>query len=166
MLPKQINPIQLADHQKTLKGEINLSDMARLMELVCGKPGAARIDLCFGRDALGYLYMRGSIKAEFKVICQRCNSPMPLNLNIVIDVSPVRTDKEALALPKHYDPLLLTDDTLSLITIIEEEILLSIPMVPKHSPEECKVKLALPSAFEKDKDESNPFNALKKLLRE
>src|SRR5262245_38725757 len=101
MLPKQINPIQLADNQKILQGELLLSEMERLTELLCERPGSALIDFNFGHDELGFCYIRGSIKASFKVICQRCNYPMQLELNIPVNLSPVRTDKEAEQLPKN-----------------------------------------------------------------
>lgn len=167
MLPKQIDPIQLADNQKTLKGELQLVDMARLMELVCDKhSGVAKIEFNFGRDQVGYAFMHGSIKTGFKVICQRCNKPMSLDLNIGIELSPVRTDQEAEQLPKNYDPLLITGDTISLLTMVEEEILLSIPIVPKHSIKECNVKTSELIEYEEEKDKSHPFENLKKLLRE
>jgi uncharacterized protein len=166
MLPKQIDPIQLADNQKNLKGKLALSEMDRLMELVCNRQGSAFIDLSFGRDELGYRYMRGSIKAGFEVICQRCNQPMHLDLTIDVEESPVKTDEEAERLPRNYDPLLLTGDTVALYPMVEEEILLSIPIVPKHTPEECAVKVSSLAAEENKEDKHSPFDILKKLLRE
>lgn len=166
MLPKQIDPIQLADNQITLKGELQLSEMVRLREVVIGGPETALIEFEFGHDPLGYRYLRGFVKARLKVLCQRCNTPMPLALNIEVELSPVRTDEEAEGLPQNYDPLLLTGDTMSLITMVEEEILLSIPLVPKHSIKECKVKSSDLIESEEEKDKSNPFDVLKKLLRE
>lgn len=166
MLPKEIDPIQLAESRKKIKGELPLEEMERLKELICQNSGKALIDLSFGRDLLGYLYIQGSINAAFKVICQRCNAPMQMNLDIAVKVSPVLSDEEAEKLPKGYDPLLLTGDTISLITMVEEEILLGIPIVPKHSLKECKVKSSELQEFEEEEEKPNPFRDLKKLLRE
>ncbi len=167
MLPKQIDPIQLADNQKTLKGEIQLTEMSRLMELICDDhPGVASIHLKGGRDEQGFPYICGSIRTVFKVICQRCNSPLSLTLDIAVEVSPVRNDQEAKRIPAQYDPLLADDETISLVAMIEEEILLGIPIVPKHSLEECKVKSSEFVELEEEKDNQHPFKVLKKLLRE
>jgi uncharacterized protein len=165
MLPKQIDPIQLAEHKTALKGELCLSDMVRLNEILLDKKGIARIDLNFGKDAADIAYVRGSIKTEFKLSCQRCSGPMSLALEIAVALSPVRTDEEAQQLPKEYDPLILTDDTLQLITLVEEEILLSVPIVPKHSVTECPSQSSH-IEWEEEKDTGNPFADLKKLLRE
>jgi uncharacterized protein len=166
MLPKQIDPIQLADNQNTLKGDLQLSDMERLKDIFVEEPGIASIELFFNRDAQGYAYLKGSIATGFKVICQRCNLPMILQLNISVEMSPVRTDEEAERLPERYDPLLLSSDTISLLGIVEEEILLSIPIVPKHPMKDCKVKSSKFIEWEEEREEVNPFKVLKKLLRE
>ncbi len=170
MLPKQIDPIQLANNESTLKGELCLEKMERLREILSNQKGIALIDLKFGRDALGYVNIKGSIRTEFNIICQRCNLPMPLLLDISVEVSPVFSNEEAERLPKNYDPLLMTEDTISLNAMVEEEILLSIPIVPRHSIEECPVKsshlIEWEEEKEKEKNDSNPFTVLKKLLRE
>ncbi|MBA2654841.1 MAG: DUF177 domain-containing protein [Gammaproteobacteria bacterium] len=166
MLPKQIDPIQLADTKKSLKGELPLSEMDRLKDLIYGNAGTVLIDFKFGRDILKFPYVRGSIKTGFEVICQRCNSPMSLTLNIAVEVSPIRNDEEAELLPKNYDPLLLAGDTVELMPMVEEEILLSIPLVPKHSLNECNVKSSTFVECKDEKDKKNPFDELKKLLRE
>lgn len=167
MLPKQIDPIQLANNKSRLHGKISFSEMERLTELLSEKTGHATIDFEFGRDELGYAYIQGSIEAGLKVICQRCNKEMSLLLNIPIEASPVHTDAEAERLPTKYDPLLLTGMTVLLAFIVEEEILLSIPIIPRHIPEECPVKDSHLLEWEdEEKNKSNPFDVLKKLLRE
>jgi uncharacterized protein len=165
-LPEQINPFQLADNKTSLRGEIQLSTMERLRVMLVGPSPMASFELCFGRDAQGYAYLRGGIKTCFEVICQRCNHPMSLKLDIKMELSPVRTDKEAERLPKHYDPLLVVGDTITLVTMIEDEILLNIPIVPKHSKKECLVKASGFIEQEDENEQENPFTVLKKLLRE
>lgn len=166
MLPKQIDPFQLVDHETTLKGDLSLSEMVRLQEFLYEKSGVATIHLEFGRDKLGFAFIRGIIKTGFKVICQRCNTPMTLDLVIAVEDSPVRSDEEAEQLPKNYDPILLGSGELSLLTMVEEEILLSIPIVPRHPERECPVKTSQLAEWEDEKDDTNPFLTLKKLLRE
>jgi len=42
------------------------------------------------------------------------------------------------SLPKGYDVLELGEDPLDLHALIEEELLLALPIVPAHHPEECQ----------------------------
>lgn len=166
MLPKQIDLIQLTDNEILLKGEVNLLEADRLLEFTCDNPEAAFIDLRFGRDVQGYRYIKGGITTKINVICQRCSQPMLLVLNIKVAIGLVRTDQEAIELPKQYDPLLLSAQKMPLNALIEEEILLSIPLVPKHAVADCKIKPFELYEFEEEENKPNPFAILKKLLRE
>lgn len=167
VLPKQIDPIQLSENRSILQGEISFLEMTRLSELLVEKSGFALVDLEFGQDELGYAFSRGSIKAKINVICQRCNNPMWLSLDVGVSLSPVRTEKQAEELPTYYDPLQITGELMSLATIVEEEILLSIPNIPRHLAKDCPVKASqLIEWEEEEKDKINPFQDLKKLLRE
>ncbi len=166
MLPKQIDPFQLANNETTLEGDLPLLEMVRLSDLLSDESGLAQITLQFGRDELKYAFIKGSIKTKFKVVCQRCNQPMPMELDIPVDVSLVRNDKEARRLPGQCEPLLVTGDTMSLTAMVEEEILLSIPIVPRHSLKGCYVKPSDFTEWEEEEDVAHPFSKLKKLLRE
>lgn len=167
MLSKNINPIKVAENNQTLEGTLDLAEMTRLAEISLDKEGIAAINFESGQDAEGYYYISGEINTEFKLICQRCNKPMLLKLAIAVNLSPVFSDEQAQQLPKIYDPLLLSGDTVNLSTMVEEEILLSIPVFPKHSLEECPVNEShLREWEEEDKDNITPFAVLKKLLRE
>jgi uncharacterized protein len=141
--------------------------MERLKDLLVEPFSTVAINLEFGHDSQGYAFIRGNISTTVNLICQRCNTPVPLKLEVKVALSPVLNDAEAQQLPEYYDPLLLTSDTMSLNTMVEEELLLSIPYVPKHSIKECPVKPAqLIELDEEEKEKTNPFAKLKKLLRE
>lgn len=168
-LPIQIDPIQLADQSRTLKGDFALFEMERLKEMICNsEEGVASIELKFGRDQQRILYIKGVIQTTLSLLCQRCNKPMQKTLVIDVNLAIVNTNEEADKLPETYEPIILTEETISLVSMVEEEILLSIPIVPKHSAAECGVKSAelIEKVVDKKKDKSNPFTVLKKLLRE
>ena len=42
MLPKQINPIQLADNNVTLSGELSFTEMERLRQILCDDANNAK----------------------------------------------------------------------------------------------------------------------------
>src|SRR5436190_2175091 len=59
---------------------------------------------------------------------------------------------------------LLNEDMLPLRELIEDEILLNLPIIPRHTPEECKVKLPYTdSSWEENKSETSPFHVLASL---
>ncbi len=67
-------------------------------------------------------------------------------MSYVIDtefrLSPVLTEAESTNLPTQYEPLITYGRAVSVIEdIIEEELLLCLPLVPKHPQAQCSSKL-------------------------
>lgn len=154
-----IEPILLADQEESLTGQLQLEKMQRLQELVPGAADQVNFQLNFGRDSQGTAFIAGQFDVALKMHCQRCLNPVDISLKNSINIGIATSKMELQQLPDQYEPLLLTDKKLSLITFIEEEILLAIPMVPAHDIEQCpagnmvaKYKHRKESPFAKLKD--------------
>ncbi len=140
-LPEFIQPPQLVAQQAILEGTVNLADLLGLVDSLYDNQGQVRAKLQFGKDEEGLSYMKGSLHAELNLLCQRCLKPFTLNLDIPISLSLVTNDLAVKDLPKYYDPLFVGKEPISLRGIIEEELLLNLPLVAKHEPEKCSIKL-------------------------
>lgn len=167
VLPRQIDPVQLTDRKFKLEGSFHLSEMERLSELLYDNKGLADFQLSFGKDKEGIRLIEGSIRADVKVICQRCMKPLSLKLNLPVKLSPVFSNEEARQLPKDYDPLVMDTELVTLIDIIEDEILVNIPSFPKHDIEKCSIKIddLLERKTKKQQNKDNPFNVLENLIK-
>ena len=71
-------------------------------------------------------------------------------------------------LPERYDPLVVSGQTLSVAALVEEEILLALPAIPRHEGEACTAAKAsdLQQRQENDVSEAsaaNPFAVLAQL---
>jgi uncharacterized protein len=55
----------------------------------------------------------------------------------------IRDDAEATRLPDLYDPWVVIDDAVDPLELIEDELLLALPVVPRHAPEDCVETLAV-----------------------
>jgi len=135
--PREIDPIKFADRGAKLEGEIALVDLKRLHNVLANHDGQIQFELQFNKDAEGLRVITGQVKAELALICQRCNQPMGHAIDLKMNLSPIVSDKQAAQLPKSYDPLVTNGEPVMLISILEEEILLNLPMVPKHPMENC-----------------------------
>ena len=83
---------------------------------------------------------------------------MPLDLDFRLGL--VASDEAANALPDRYEPLLVTAEPAHIADVIAEEVLLAIPIVPRHSDRvDCQefVKDYTPPESEQRK---NPFAVL------
>ena len=89
----------------------------------------------------------------------------PLVYEIMSDFSLgiVTTLDEANSLPERYEPAMATEGNLALRDLIEDEIILNLPIIPRHEPDACEVKFPLAdSGWEQGKGE-NPFRVLESL---
>lgn len=137
MLPKFVDPIRLCKQGELLKGELRLSALPRLQAICDQQDRVVQVTLTFGIDKNGVLVVQGLITGEIRLICQRCNQPMNEVLAVESLLSPVLSDDRAKKLPKAYEALFLVDDAVVIADMIEEEILLALPMVSKH--EDCSI---------------------------
>jgi uncharacterized protein len=171
-LPVHIDPIRMADTRRLLEGRIALAEMARLGESLQDSAGEVAVSLEFGTDKEGIRFMRGRIRAEVSLECQRCLETMRFPIDSEFALALVRSTVEAEALPSHYEPLLVEGEPLFLRDIIEDELLLALPIVPMHAPDECSINTSSSIAADgirKDTgatEKENPFAVLADLKKD
>lgn len=158
-----IDPIQLAETGARLTGEFPLSGMRRLVEMCADEQGSVNVDLHFERDLSdGLRLMRGRIEARVGLICQRCMERL--------DVGLATEPRLILLRPGEHEHLVETGDALvidrplTLGELIEDELLLEVPMVPMHVSDACPAQsLVAADKPEQRETRANPFSALGKL---
>jgi len=162
-IPEHIDPFRYAEQTLALDGYVKVADMERLRANLSGVDEKVAVSLQFGRDEQGLAFIKGHIKANLLLQCQRCMEPY--NYEIISDfvVGIVTTLDEANALPEHYEPALTKEGHLALRELIEDELILNLPIIPRHEPEQCKVKLPIAESGFTSDEEGNPFNVLKTL---
>lgn len=148
LLPEFVDPMRLAETRQTLKGQVAVAAMPRLMAALDMLPrarGQVDVVLAFSVDRQGVRRVLGSLHAELDALCQRCLQPMVLPLHVNIALGIVRALDEAEQLPGEYEPLVLASVTegLPLASIIEDELLLALPVAPLHEEARCPVRSAV-----------------------
>ncbi|WP_394753667.1 YceD family protein [Crenothrix sp.] len=134
-LPEYIDPLQLADNRGELKGQIPVSELDRLNDLLIADTGSVTVALFFGRE--GRLpKIEGTLETELNLCCQNCLQAVAWPVKHTVKLGIVKTIEQADRLPEDFEPLLITTDTVFLKEIIEDELLLTLPTYPKH-PYDC-----------------------------
>lgn len=139
-LPHMIDPVKFAEQRDCLEGYLSIKDMPRLYELCYKKGnnlGEVKVFLEGGIDQQGIRYLQGYVEGSVPLECQRCLQQMIFNIHADIALSPVYNDEEAEQLPSSYNALYLTDAEVALRDIVEDELLLAIPIAPKHENVNC-----------------------------
>ena len=70
-LPEYIDPLHLADKRGELKGQIPLSNLDRLADILFNDEGTVSVDLFFGREGR-LAKIEGKIETVLQLKCQNC----------------------------------------------------------------------------------------------
>ncbi|UCE88628.1 MAG: DUF177 domain-containing protein [Pseudomonadota bacterium] len=142
--------------------------MKRIQPLLARAGGEAEVKLEFDMEASGVHTLRGRVRAELPLACQRCLEPMLCPVELDLALSLVRSEAEAERKVLPYEPYVVDVVPMDLSDIIEDELLLELPQVPMHEIEQCPAKSLAkalkntPAAAEKE----NPFAVLGELKAE
>ena len=97
--------------------------------------GSARAKLSFRLQSGDTLVMALECEASLELVCQRCLEPVAHEVSEQVDFA-IAEDQETLAvLPRGMDLIALEGDRLQPATLIEDELIVSLPLVPKHGDE-------------------------------
>ncbi len=162
-LPERIDPRYLVEREGRLWGQLSLARMERLAASLSDREGAVFIDVCFQRDEQGRDVAVGHVTARLPVRCQRCLEAMEIAIATALRV--VFTDAQGEAPPDGYDAVPLVGDTISLSDLVEDELMLALPMAPKH--EACPVGVWRRYLGDRAPSEAprKPFAALSRIRR-
>ena len=166
-LPDLIDPMHLAESGRVLRGRLALSKLTRLagslhdvsgelvLELVGAKQGKVRT-------------LQGRIETTLNLVCQRCLEPMDQVVDVSFTLALVNSEAQAEQLPGDIEPLLVTGTTLALAELVEDELILALPLVALHpsaSPCGLRAVVEQPAAADTGAVETrkNPFAILAQL---
>ncbi len=159
--PERVDPWLLAEQERTLEGRIPLGALSRLAPLLMEDSGEAAFVLKFFRDDHGRHRVNCRVEARLQLECQRCLEAMEHSVAREGELALVQGLLEAGRLPDELDPLLLQENELLTIgDLVEDELLLSLPAVPRHA-HRCGAALEPPAGQTPDGPApDNPFAVL------
>jgi uncharacterized protein len=166
-LPQHIDPFRLAHTGQTLSGTIPLNQLSRLSPLLTDSQGEVEVVLEFSVDPAGVASLTGRLQTELQLTCQRCNENMTWPIKTEFCLGLVSSEASIEELPEQYDPYLVESVPVYLNDMIEDELLLALPQIPKHELQECPARNYLSTdAPQADEPETHqPFAGLKDLLK-
>ena len=149
---------KLADSRAEFEFDI---PVAELPGIAADLPAAASVHarLQFGREQ-GQSVARVALRGKLGSTCQRCMQPLAIELDTDSRVVLVASEAEAEAVPEGWETYLAADGMLSIPALVAEEVLLALPIVPRHDA--CPTPLPRPPAGPGDEAVAapNPFAAL------
>jgi uncharacterized protein len=154
--------------RRSFQGSLPIAAMPRLCEALADDAGSAQYQLDFGRDEFGTAYVQVRAQAPLWLVCQRTLDPFVMPVAVDSRLGLIRSEQEEAALPAGYEPLLVAeDDKLSPIDVIEDELLLALPLVPVNPDSALPEEVTRPPVEASPAEErpDNPFAVLRELKK-
>ncbi|HWK53461.1 MAG TPA: YceD family protein [Hyphomicrobiales bacterium] len=169
--PEHLDAVRLFARNGSIVASLPLGRLPRFTEHLLDSEGQVAVALHFGHDEEERQHLSGTLRVEVRLRCQRCMEPLPLALECELDLLVFDSEAELQALPDEEDALdaLVVDSErgLDVLAVIEDELLLSLPLVPMHPASDCSETLnAYQRKQEESQERSNPFAVLASLKRE
>ena len=168
-IPITLHPSKAAQHRLTYDGIVPLEKLSRLEQVVQEEAGEIAVKIHCKIDEQGLVVISGNLSTHVTVTCQRCNGELGLDLDQDFVYSPVGLDAESDHLPEGYDEVELDENgEINVFELIEDELILAIPIVPTHNEASCSYS-SEPTSFGKlsaKDDKPNPFDILKQLKKD
>ena len=164
-LPITIDPYKSAQRRLVCNGVFEVSEMNRLLAACKGCDQQVHVNVSFGIDELGLVTISGKGCVSATLICQRCTGDLEVELDIDFVFSPVKNEEAAENLPSYYDAIELNDNgEVNLRELVEDELILAIPLIPRHIIEHCNAPAdSVWGQLPEERDNQNPFDVLKQL---
>jgi len=144
----------------SLEGGLPLARLERLGASLCDTHGDLHARLNFSSEA-GFNCLQGTVEADLKLICQRCMSHMGHKVAGSFKLGLILDEEEIQTLPTDFEPYLIEGDEQSIIDLLEDELLLCLPIAVMHE-EECSEFLKKHEEQKQaEKEASSPFAVLK-----
>ncbi|MDG2091530.1 MAG: DUF177 domain-containing protein [Gammaproteobacteria bacterium] len=127
------------------------------------------VDLDFIQDDEGRFILKGSMKGALLLSCQRCLQGVEYSLSSdfrvqIIDELKVGGDTELAK--DELEVVLSTEGKLNLFELVEDEVILSLPLVVYHDEPDCNQVLVDLNRSAEQNIESKPFAELEVLKKQ
>ncbi len=171
LIPDHVDARKIFGREATIHGSIPVQRLERLSQSLSNSEGSAHAELSFTTDEARRRIITGTVKATVNAVCQRCLDAVRIDLEDAVRLALVETEEQIERLPRDLDPWLSEEALISLPDIIEEQLILSMPLVSYHPEGECTGEAAdinlqqLNAPQQEDSPAEGPFAMLKDLKK-
>ena len=160
-----IDSLDFAGNGRQISGKVPVAEMPRLLDALGDSQGTLEYLIRGSIDKQGFSVLDVSISGSCQLCCQRCLGAMEhavrINTRLLLrDQASLDALDSGGEDEEEFDSI-LADPHLDVLDLLEEEILLSLPIAPKHELGVCQVA----GGGDAREEEKNPFAALAKLKR-
>ena len=168
-LPLQFDPVLFAKQGRKVSGQIAAKELPRVAEAALkADDSIINVTMSFSVSSLQFPMVQGTIEGSIVQTCQRCLQDAEVKIDQQFELLLINPQSLELASKEGYELFEYEGQFISTLELIEDEILLAMPIVVKHQDiNECDPKarkwLQQRKPTEAATKRNNPFESLKNL---
>ena len=143
------------------QGKIEVGDLARLSEFLPSDQAKIAVEFNISQSDYDAPMLEGRLETSLDVECQRCLEAMELPLQIDFKLL-VNADDDMVA-ESSLDTVFSDDGTIDIYEVVEDEIILGLPLVIMHDDVACNEFWQTQEEGSERATKENPFSVLAKL---
>ncbi len=165
--PMRFDALKLSASGDSLAGEVDVADLPRVADRLAPDAGAARLAwrLVGGPDAQRRPVLTLTLAGSVPLVCQRCLQPFAAIVDQSTDLVLARSEAELARLDGDEIEAVLATGRLDPQTLVEDELLLSLPFSPRHADGQCEFASPVVAGQESSQGRASPFGQLGELKK-
>jgi uncharacterized protein len=136
-LPEEVNYRKFAGDRVKLDGSVPVSSFHRLVESIANNKGEVHVKLEFRKGKKQKTLIIGKISVDLKLTCQNCLELCSFQVDSSFRWVLVEDEDALIALNSDDEGVICAEDKVNIVALLEDELLVSLPMVAKHPAGEC-----------------------------
>ena len=121
----------------TWRGTLPLAAFERLAETVAGG-GDVEVAVRFEPDDLARARVTGTCGARADVVCAQCGCDVNVLVDCAVDFRLVASEAQAQALLPDLETVVATEDRVSVVALVEDDLLMSLPEAGCDDRDDCE----------------------------
>jgi uncharacterized protein len=158
-----VDSVAFAREAGTREGQVAIQDLARLRDTLSEQTGTLHYRLSGFTSVRGKPALRLSVTGDLVLVCQRCLGPLAFWLDSTREFDLIAPDVALDDLAEESEDIeqMHADPKLDVVALVEDEAILSLPMVSAHEPGVCET-----ASMQGGAATESPFGKLSVLKRQ
>ena len=131
-LPALVDYRKMANQAGELVGSLAVSEFPRFAEMLAEKVGEVHLELLFERDEEHRVTVSGQVSVAAILTCQNCLKPYTEQIEGALDYLIVSSEAKLVEHEVDKDSIIYEDGKIPTTMLVEDDLILMVPMIPKH----------------------------------
>jgi uncharacterized protein len=165
--PTRFDALKLSASGESLAGVVDAAELPRLADRLAADAGAARIEwhLVGGSDGQRRPVLTLTLAGTVPLVCQRCLQPFVAVVDQSTELLLARSEAELARLDGDEVEVVLATERLDPLSLVEDELLLSLPFSPRHGEGQCEAAGSAVAVDDGSQGKASPFLRLGELKK-